>query len=31
MAYRIFGDEYNLDVAFEYLVKMLSITLNHVR
>jgi hypothetical protein len=31
MAYRIFGDEYNLDVVFVYLVKILSIVLNHIR
>jgi hypothetical protein len=31
MAYRVFGDEYNLDVAFVYLLKMLSIVLNHIR
>lgn len=31
MAYRIFGNEYNLELVFVYLHKMLSIVLNHIR
>lgn len=31
MALRVFGDEYNLDVAFVCTCKMLTIILNHLR
>lgn len=31
MASRVFGDEYNLDVSFICISKMLTIVLNHIR
>lgn len=31
MARRVFGDQYNLDLAFICISKMLTIVLNHVR